>query len=92
MSRSKSSQALHGTQTCPAAPKCPRDIKSFLVFDFSKYPFSNRKKIRAVARYLNVTGPRRCQPCGKKSLGQSRLRCLRKRNVVDLVVNVRGIF
>ena len=45
-------KALHGTKTCPATPSCPRKRKKILVFDFLKFPLSNRKKNSRFARFL----------------------------------------
>jgi hypothetical protein len=49
----KAVQALRGTKTRPATPSCPRNLKKeILVFDFLKFPLSNRKKNSRFARFL----------------------------------------
>jgi hypothetical protein len=67
-------------------------LKVFLFSIFLNILCQTAKKF-ALSRDTSMSPGRDVVSCvGKKSLGQSRLRCLRKRNVVDLVVNVHGIF
>jgi len=61
-------QALHGTKTRPATPSCPRKRKKILVFDFLKFPLSNRKKIRASRDFYLCTGSGNVAVSSKKSL------------------------
>ena len=61
-------QALRGLQTCPTAPSCPRKQKKILVFDFLKFPLSNRKKIRASRDFYFCTGSGNVATLSKKSL------------------------
>ena len=68
-------------------------LEKIPVLDFLKFPFSNRKKnSRCRAILLSPLGRNVVSRAVKKSLGQSCPSCLRKLNVVVLVVTVRETF
>jgi hypothetical protein len=52
MSRSKSSKLSAGCELVQQHRVVRVTLEKIPVFDFLKFPFSNRKKIRAVARYF----------------------------------------
>jgi hypothetical protein len=66
--------------------------KKFPVFDFLKFPLSNRKKIRASRDFYFSTGSGNVVESSKKSLGQSRPSCPREPNVVVWGVTSAGFF
>ena len=88
MSRSKSSKLSAGWKLVQRHRVVRVTLKKIPVFDFLKFLFSNRKKIRPVARYffLHWAAMLSAEPL------KSRQSCLRKPKVVVLVVTVRGTF
>ena len=93
MSRSKSSKLSAGCRLVQRHGVVRVTLKKIPIFDFLEFPFSNRKKkSRCRAILLSPLGRNVVSRAIKKSLGQSRPSCLRKINVVVLVVTVRGTF